>query len=394
LFNLFKEVLIITIMNDPLEDETYKLHSSLCDILNIKYPIIQAGMSGFTTPALVAEVSNVGGFGILGAARLSPSKLKESISEIRKRTDNPFGVNLLLAPPEYDRRNDVAKVQGHLNKFRQRLNIPLSDAARVDEIEIPPNNTQENLQIIFEEEVPLLSIGMGNPGKIVKQAHTSGTKVMAMVTTVDEALSVAETDADIVAVQGAEAGGHRSTFDVDSESEIPLIGTMALVPQVVDALSSYKSKNIPIVASGGITDGRGLIAAFALGASGILLGTRFLMADESHVFQGYKKRIITSDAKDTIVTRVFSGRHARCIKNEFVNEYTLSEQNLLSWPFQALAADDIFIAAQLQNNPDFFPLTAGQSVGGINNEREQKASEIVKEIVIQANEVLNRLNGH
>ena len=103
------------------------------------------------------------------------------------------------------------------------------------------------------------------------------------------------------------------------------------------------------------------------------------MAEESNVFQGYKERIITSDATDTVVTKVFSGRHARCIKNEFVNNHTLSGQNPLSWPFQALAADDIYNAAQLQNNPDFFPLTAGQSVGGI-NEREQKASEIVEEI--------------
>lgn len=379
-------------MDYPPDPTTGKLHTLLCDMLKIKYPILQAGMSGFTTPALVAEVSNAGGLGILGAARLSPSKLKESISEIRKRTNNPFGVNLLLAPPEYDRRNEVAKVQEHLNKFRQRLNIPLSDAERADGIMIPPNNIQQNLQIIFEEEVSLLSIGMGNPGKIVKQAHSSGTKVMVMVTTVDEAFSVAETDADIIAVQGAEAGGHRSTFDVNSKSEIPLIGTMALVPQVVDALSSYKSKNIPIVAAGGITDGRGLIAALSLGASGILVGTRFLMAKENEVFQGFKERIIASDATDTIVTKVFSGRYARCIKNEFVREYDLSNQNPLSWPFQALAADDIYNAAQSQNNPDFFPLTAGQSIGSI-KENEQPVSEIVEEFILQANEVLNRLNS-
>jgi nitronate monooxygenase len=377
-------------MNYPLDPTVRKLHSSLCVLLNIKYPIIQAGMSGFTTPALVAEVSNAGGLGILGAARLSPSKLKESILEIRKKTDHPFGVNLLLAPPEYDQNNDVSKVQSYLNKFRQRLNIPLSDVSSTDEIKIPSNNIQEKIQIIFEENVPLLSIGMGNPGKIVKQAHNSGTKVMAMITTVNEALSVAEDEVDIIAVQGAEAGGHRSTFEMESKSEIPLVGTMALVPQVVDALSRNKSKNIPIVASGGITDGRGLIAAFSLGAAGISIGTRFLMAEESNVFQGYKECIITSDATDTIVTKVFSGRHARCIKNEFVNDYTLSGQNPLSWPFQGLAADDIYIAAQSQNNPDFFPLTAGQSVGGI-NKREQKASEIVEEIVVQANEVLNRL---
>ncbi|HYF98470.1 MAG TPA: nitronate monooxygenase [Candidatus Saccharimonadales bacterium] len=377
-------------MNYPLDPTIGKLHSSLCDLMKIKYPIIQAGMSGFTTPSLVAEVSNAGGLGILGAARLSPSKLKESILEIRKKTDHPFGVNLLLAPPEYDQNNDVPKVQSYLNKFRQRLNIPLSDILSTDEIKIPSSTIQEKLQIIFEENVPLLSIGMGNPAKIVKQAHNSETKIMAMVTTVNEALSVVEAEVDIIAVQGAEAGGHRSTFEMDLKSEVPLVGTMALVPQVVDALSHNKFKNIPIVASGGITDGRGLIAAFSLGADGILVGTRFLMAEESSIFQGYKERIITSDATDTIVTKVFSGRHARCIKNEFVNDHKLSGQNPLSWPFQAIAADDIYNAALLQNNPDFFPLTAGQSVGGI-NERGQKASEIVEEIIVQAKEVLDRL---
>lgn len=169
---------------------------------------------------------------------------------------------------------------------------------------------------------------------------------MAMVTTVDEALSVAKAEVDIIAVQGTEAGGHRSTFQGDPTSEIPLIGTIALIPQVTDVLFHNNFKNIPIVGTGGITDGRGLIAALSLGASGILMGTRFLMAKENEVFQGFKDRIIASDVTDTIVSKVFSGRHARCIKNEFVKEYDLSKQNPLSWPFQALAADDIYNAVQ------------------------------------------------
>jgi len=162
------------------------------------------------------------------------------------------------------------------------MNIPLSDVENIDDIKIPPSNISEKLEIILKEDVPLLSIGMGNPGRIVSQAHNSGTKEMTMVTTVDEALSVAKVEVDIIAVQGAEAGGHRSTFEVRSTSEIPLAGTMALVPQVADALSHNNFKNMPIVASGGITDGRGLIAAFCLGVSGILEGTRFLMAEESN----------------------------------------------------------------------------------------------------------------
>jgi nitronate monooxygenase len=151
------------------------LHTRLCDMLNIKYPIIQAGMAGgHTTPELVAVASNAGGLGILGASRLTSQQLKESINKTKSLTGRPFGVNLLLAPPEGG-NHDVDTAQRFLNRFRQELNISLS-AVNGNKIQLPPSPISDHLRIILEEKVPVLSIGLGDPTKLVEQAHASGAK--------------------------------------------------------------------------------------------------------------------------------------------------------------------------------------------------------------------------
>ncbi len=192
----------------------------------------------------------------------------------------------------------------------------------MSDIKLPASNLHEQLQIIFDELVPLFSIGMGDPSKISGQAHNAGTKVMSMVTTTEEAIRVYEGGADIIVAQGSEAGGHRSTFGVDPNNEPPLIGTMVLVPQVIDALSSpssgFSSSNIPVIAAGGIVDGRGLIASLSLGASGVMIGTRFLLAKENNVFQSSQDSILSAKETYTLVTNVFSGRYARCIRNNLL----------------------------------------------------------------------------
>jgi nitronate monooxygenase len=359
-------------------------------------------MGGFTTPDLAAAVSNAGGLGIIGAARMTTPQLQEAIISTKEKTDQPFGVNLLLAPPEQQGNKDVATTQSFLNHFRQNLQIPLSPsspsspAGNMPDIRLPHSNLQDQLQIIFDERVPLLSIGMGDPGKISGQAHKASTKVMSMVTTAEEAIRVAEAGADIIVAQGSEAGGHRSSFEVDPNNEPPLIGTMALVPQVIDALSShssgFSSSNVPVVASGGIVDGRGLAASLSLGASGVMLGTRFLLTKENNVFQSYQDSILSAKETDTIVTNVFSGRYARCIGNKFVKEYLRSGPKPLAWPFQALAADDIYKAAKSNDQSEYFPLLAGQGIGLL-KQKGQSASEIVEEIAQDAKNTLGRLNG-
>jgi nitronate monooxygenase len=251
------------------------LSTPLCKLLNIRYPIIQAGMSGFTTPELVAAVSNAGGLGILGAARMTPSQTSDAIKKIKKLTNNPFGVNLILAPPEKGGNQSIDQVQQFFNdKFRRELNIP---SKTEKDIALPPSKFLEQLKIILEEKIHVVSFAMGNlPTQLVDQIHSlssssPSSKIMSMVTTVQEAVDVVRNGTDIVVAQGAEAGGHRSTFDIDSENDeaLPLIGTMTLVPQVVDALKRIQQEqvkkeeedkkknnnsNIPVIAAGGIAD--------------------------------------------------------------------------------------------------------------------------------------------
>jgi nitronate monooxygenase len=368
------------------------LHTQLCRLLNIKYPIVQAGMGGHTTPELVAAVSNAGGLGILGASRLTTQQLKDAIHKIKSLTDYPFGVNLVLAPPESGNQ-DVATAQHFLNHFRQELNIPQS-AADANHIQVPPFPIFDHLRIILEEEkVPLLSIGLGDPTKIVEQAHASGAKVMAMVTTVEEAIRVVKGGVDVVVAQGSEAGGHRSTFQLnpDGEDEVPMIGTLALVPQVVDAISSFAStdSSIPVVAAGGVMDGRGLVASVALGAAGVLLGTRFMVARESGTFQAYRERMFNAKETDTLVTRSFSGRPARSIRNRFIEEYHKSHSKPLAWPLQAVAADDIYSAAQANGRVEYYPLLAGQGLRLLKG--DQSAAEIVEEIAGEAHKIIFEL---
>lgn len=250
---------------------------------------------------------------------------------------------------------------------------------------------------------------MGNlPTQIVEQIHSlsssSSSKIMSMVTTVQEAVDVARNGADIIVAQGAEAGGHRSTFNIPLENEnetLPLIGTMTLVPQIVDALSRIEGNksqakkeeayNIPVIAAGGIADGRGLVAALALGAQGVMIGTRFLVASESAAFQAYQERLLAAKESDTIITRAFSGRPARGLRNQFIDEYRKSGPKPLAWPFQALAADDIYATAQKQNNADYFPLLAGQGVGLLKGNQKYNAEGIIQELVTEANQTLSKL---
>ena len=213
-----------------------------------------------------------------------------------------------------------------------------------------------------------------------------------MVTNVEDAISVARNGSDIIMAQGAEAGGHRSIFNniMDNE-DIPLIGTMALVPQMVDELKKeVKDKTIPVIAAGGIVDGRGLLAALSLGASGVVIGTRFLVCHESGTFQGYKERLLSSKETNTTVTKVFTGLPARVLRNKFVEEYEKSDLKPLGWPLQRSVTGDIYVSAQNKNNAEFYPLFAGQGLRMLNG--DQSAEEVVKEIMNEAKEYLTILD--
>ncbi len=378
-------------MNNSAKGGTSKiLHTPLCEVLRIRYPIIQAGMGGgITTPELVAAVSNAGALGILGATGFTPEQTRDQIRRIRTLTNQSFGVNLLIAPPEPN-ISEVQKVQKVLNQFRQELGIPLR--AQDSEIALQPSRLSEQLGVLFEEKVPVLSFGLGDSTRFASEAHHIGAKVIAMITTVDEARKVADAGgADIIIAQGSEAGGHRSTFALDQNGDAQLVGTIALIPQVADAV------RVPVVAAGGIMDGRGVAAALALGAQGASVGTRFLIAKESGAFQAYKQRLLQSIEADTLVTKAFTGRPARSVRNRFITEFEKARIRPLAWPLQGIAADDIYRQAELKNNADYFPIMAGQGLRLLREEQyhqqHKTAADIVEELVRETAQVIETSAG-
>lgn len=366
--------------NNPADNGSKKiLYTPLCELLRIRYPIIQAGMAGgITTPELVASVSNAGALGVLGASRLTPEQTRDQIRRIKALTNQPFGVNLVIAPPEPNVQ-ELQKVQKIFDQFRQELGIPLREGA--GEAALPSSRISEQLGVVFEEKVSVLSFGLGDSARFVSEAHQIGAKVIAMITTVDEARKVADGGADIIIAQGSEAGGHRSTFALDQNGDAHLVGTIALIPQIVDAVM------VPVVAAGGIMDGRGIAAALALGAQGASLGTRFLVAKESGAFQAYKQRLLQATEADTLVTKAFTGRPARSIRNRFITEFEKAGIRPLAWPLQGIVADDIYKEAELKNNADYFPILAGQGLR-ILREEQQTAAKIVEQLVRQTVQVI------
>lgn len=358
------------------------LHTPLCDLLDIRYPIIQAPMAGgFTTPELVAAVTNAGGLGMLAGTAIPPQRLRDLVRAIRGLTSGPFGVNFLIpAPtaPSEDNR-DGATTQRFLDRFRTELGLTPGSP----DIAPPPDLVNEQIEEVFNARVPIVSFALGDPGRFVERAHAAGSKVVATVTTVAEAQQVAAQRVDLIVAQGAEAGGHQSTFMPGEHGAVPLIGTLALVPQVADAVP------VPVVASGGIMDGRGLVAALALGALGAQLGTRFLLAHESGTSPTHRRALLTATETDTVVTRVFTGRAARAIRNRFVAEYERAGAEPLAWPWQRAAALDIYTAAQARGVGDYMTMWAGQGLRLA--AQEQGAAEIVAELVAQAHTEFERL---
>jgi nitronate monooxygenase len=255
------------------------LRTRLCDLLGIEYPILQSGMGGAAGPDLVAEVSRAGGLGILAGLRLTGDQLRAAIRRVRELTDRPFGVNLwlhteLMPPADVSKipEGTLRQVQDTLNRFRTRLGIATKEGRPA----AVPDLIREAFEVILDERVPVWSIGLGNPDPgWVQRCHQRGVKIVAMVATVDDARAVAGSGVDAVIAQGAEAGGHRSTWVKPASREAAQIGALALVPQIVDAVK------VPVIAAGGIADGRGLVAALALGAQGVLMGTRFVATREA-----------------------------------------------------------------------------------------------------------------
>jgi len=351
------------------------LNNEMTKLLKIKYPIIQAPMArGVTTSKLVAEVSNSGGLGMIGAGYMTPVQLRKQVREIKELTSNPFGVNLFV-PNEFQvTENEIQSANQFLNPIRQQLNLHSKEQFEISHFNDVFEKFVEQIKVVMEEKVPICSFTFGIPSEeVIAELKQSNIILMGTATTVTEAVENEKAGMDIVVAQGSEAGGHRGSFlDGNQES---LVGLMSLIPQIVDNV------NIPVVAAGGIMDGRGLMASIFLGAKGVQMGTAFLTCIESGANKVHKEAILNAKEDQTVLTRSFSGKWARGIKNKFILEMQKHEPLLPDYPVQNTLTQDIRKTSAAQNNQDFISLWSGQSP---RSAKSQTVESLIKNIIAEA----------
>ncbi len=331
------------------------MNTELCERLGIRHPIVQAGMGFIARSELAAAVSEAGGLGMIGSASLSPQELRSEIRRVRELTDRPFGVDILFATAA---RPAADVVTGQFLK-----------------------NVQEHVDIVFEERVPVLASGLGDPGPVIEQAHDLGITVMALVGNTKNARRVAASGVDIVVAQGYDGGGHTGR-----------VGTLALVPAVLDAV------DVPVMAAGGIGDGRGIAAVLAMGAVGAWIGTRFVASLEAYGHMNYKQRITEIDDEGTIRTRCFSGKPCRMIRNQTTEAWEAPDlQNQIQrFPKQfgvisEWLGEDPYTTGRFEGKVETGALAAGQSSAVISE--VLPVEQIMRLIVEEADTALRRLTG-
>jgi nitronate monooxygenase len=343
------------------------------ELLGIRYPIVQAPMAGSTTPELVAAVSEAGGLGSLGAARTPPDALRATIHRIRELTERPFGVNV-FAWPAFDADADPTRALAGLAPLYEDVGVdaPTEVRAPFD----PSTLLEDQLAVVAEERVPVFSFTFGIPP--LDEVREAGAVIAGTATSPAEAAALERAGVDLVVAQGSEAGGHRGTFLHGFDEG--LIGSLALVPGVVDVVG------VPVLAAGGIMDGRGIAAALALGAEGVQVGTAFLSTGESAL--GDVERRVLAGAESTVVTDRFTGRPARGVRNALAER--LDDVEPLPFPLQAVATGPITRAALEQGREDLGYVLAGQ---GAPHGRALGAAELVEALVRETGEVLAGLSG-
>jgi len=346
--------------------------------LGVTHPVIQAPMAGGSdTPALVAAVSEAGGLGCYGAAYLTPAQIAEFGSAVSAATSKPFGINL-FAPTPIPGPVDASAAIEAATPFFSELGLDPPHAPP-----IPASAFDDQLKAALQCGARVFSFTFGMvPEAAIRELKSRGLFVMGTATTVEEARALERGGVDAVAAQGSEAGGHRGSFRGDFDANV--IGTVALVPQVVDAVS------IPVVASGGIMDGRGVAAALVLGASAVQMGTAFLTCPESGVVESYREAILGAREDGTRITRAFSGRPARGIVNRFMTEIEKRDGAILPFPLQNALTRPMRTAAVKQNRSEFLSLWAGQ---GVRMARREAAADLVKRIVAEAELVFEKFSA-
>jgi len=324
------------------------------ELLGIRYPIIQGPFGGgLSTIQLTAVVSNAGGMGSFGAHHLSPAQIRQTVAGIRELTNRPFAMNLWIPlAGEGDLRLRPDEFAASMNRLK-----PYYDALGLAEPEFRDTfmpRFDDQIEALLDARPPVLSFVFGIPSReILSALRQRAIKTIGAATTVDEACALEEAGVDLIVASGSDAGGHRPSFLESAEKS--LTGTFALIPQVVDAVDT------PIVAAGGIGDGRGVVAALVLGAEGAQLGTVFLATHESGASEAHKAELVSESARYTALTRVFSGRLARGIRNRFVEEMSSYERELPPYPIQSWFTRSIRGAADRAGRAEYLPLWAGQS---------------------------------
>jgi len=309
------------------------LRTRLTELLGIEHPIIQGGMAWTATAELAAAVSNAGGLGVIGAGHMPTELLRAQIVAAKSLTDKPFGVNLMLLTPHID----------------------------------------ELVQLVLDEHVPVVTTGAGNPGKYMAALKEQNIKVLPIAPSVALAKRMESIGADAIIGEGMEAGGH-----------IGELTTMVLTPQLADAVS------IPVIAAGGIADGRGVAAAFALGASGVQLGTRFMCADECTIHPDVKAEVIRAKDRDTVVTGRSTGHPVRVIKNKFAKQIMVLDRDNKPDEIDTLGTGRLALAMR-EGDIAMGSLMAGQAAALV--DRVQPAAEIIAELIAEAEAVMRMLGS-
>jgi nitronate monooxygenase len=354
----------------------------LMERLGLAHPIIQAPLAGGgDTPELVAAVCNVGAMGFIGAAYLTPAQIIEAGRAVRARTARPFGINLFAPLPVPEVPRDTRLALQRVAPFFAELGLPAPSIPEPMGSSFP-----EQLAAALETGASAFSFTFGIlPASAIEAIKGRQMFLIGTATTVAEAFALEKAGVNAVVTQGSEAGGHRGTFAGDFNSG--MVGTMSLVPQVADAMK------VPVIASGGIMDGRGIAAALALGASAVQMGTAFLTCNEAGVPDAYKEAILKAREDQTRITRAFSGRPARGIVNRFMTEVESDGASdvILPFPIQNALTRPLRAAAAKQGRAEFLSLWAGQ---GVRLARRQSAAELVARLANETEAAVARLQAH
>jgi nitronate monooxygenase len=321
--------------------------------LGIDYPIIQGPLGGLSSQRLTAAVSNFGGLGSFGAHTLAPAAIEDAIAQIRALTSRPFAMNLWVSMEDEGAR---ASDESAFNRSLAPLAVHLDalGAPRPTYKPYSPARFEDQARVLLDAKVPVFSFTFGIPPReIMEECRANDIVAIGTATTADEAAALEEAGVDAIAASGYEAGGHRGSFLRSAEDS--LTGTLSLVPQIVDAV------DVPVIAAGGIGDARGVIAVLALGAEGAQIGTAFLACEESGASRLHREALRGQDAGHTGLTRGFTGRLARGIRNRLMEEFNRREGEILPYPLQRALVRSLSMAAEAAGRSDLLPLWAGQS---------------------------------